>query len=131
MFGLHRVSGAAELAHRQSTGILTAPAQLTTRLRIDGLMSDQEPTGTDGVVTGVIGQNLISVHGYRPPLGMWIAGEVLVAQRFLLDRGCASVRSIMVVGRGDEPVAQVLSARADVNVVVQRPDRPIPGDVLP
>jgi hypothetical protein len=108
-FRLTRVPGAALLVHRFTPGNLIAPARLTSRFQIDGLISNHQPGLVSGVVTDVAGQHVVTVHSYRHSLGMWIAGEVLIAQGLLVAGGCASVRSIVVVGRGDEAVASVLS----------------------
>ena len=117
-FNLTREPGAALLVHRFTPGTLIAPARMTDRFQIDGLISNQQPGLVSGVVADVMGQHVVTVHSYRHSLGMWIAGEVLVAQGLLVARGCASVRSILVVKRGDEAVARVLSARAEVTIIL-------------
>lgn len=67
----------------------------------------------------VTGQHVVTVHSYPHSLGMWIAGEVLIARGLLVALGCASVTSIVVIRRGDEAVARVLSARADETIMTR------------
>jgi hypothetical protein len=92
-FGLQRLLGAAALVAGWLGGLLVAPAQLAARLRIDGVLIPSAGQVGDGRLAGVIaGQHVTSVHshaarGKAPSVGMWISGEMIIAQALLARDG--------------------------------------------
>jgi hypothetical protein len=123
-FGLSRIAGAAmKLADQRNMAVLKAPAQLARRFRIDGVLAPAlETTPGTPVAEQVAGKDVISVHSERNSrgpkrLGMWIAGEIIVAQRLLAKMGAASTHSLVLCQKGDRAVERELSNYATVEVV--------------
>jgi hypothetical protein len=121
-FGLRRIPGAAEdLAVRQQMPVI-APARLARRVRVDGVMArGLGPGHGDSLGEQVTGRDVTSIHSLRDSrgparLGMWVAGEVILAQRLLTGMGAASVRSVVVCRRGDRAVERELRTYATVEV---------------
>ena len=56
-------------------------------------------------------------------LGMWISGEVIIAQALLTAMGAASVTSVIVCQRGDRAVEQAPRKYATFDVVEAGPGR--------
>jgi hypothetical protein len=112
-FHIPRIRGAADRVHESTSGTLTAPARLTSRLRIDGLVcTDGDLVRSGDAVGDVTGRDLVSIHSYRHSLGMWVGGEVILTQALLKGRGARSVRSVVVCGRGDPAIERVLLRHA-------------------
>jgi hypothetical protein len=137
-FGLQRVPGAvAGVACGEGMRLL-APAQLTSRLQIDGVqISAARELGEAPVAQLVNGHNVVSIHseaGSRGPKipGMWIAGEVILAQAMLSAMGAASATSLIVCRHGDKAIEDALSGHAafEVMPVGSGPagERSSPGD---
>lgn len=121
-FGLQRLLGAASLVAGRLGGLLVAPAQLTARLRIDGVLIPSAGQIGDGRLAGMIaGQHVTSVHshvarGKAPSVGMWISGEVIIAQALLAMMGATAATSV-IVGNHDDAVEEALSRHAKFEVM--------------
>jgi hypothetical protein len=127
-FGLPRLAGAAVLVTNRLGGLMVAPAQLNSRLRIDGVLipsaGDLERHSLAGLVTG---EDVTSVHshvanGKTPNVGMWISGEVIIAQALLTRMGAASAKSV-IVGNHDGAVEEALRHYAEFDVMQAGPPR--------
>jgi hypothetical protein len=112
-FGLPRLDGAAAIAASRLGGAMVAPEQLSTRLRIDAVLI---PAAGDvhrhPLADLVAGSDVTSVHshvasGKAPNVGMWISGEVIIAQALLTRMGAASATSV-IVGNHDGAVEAAL-----------------------
>jgi len=121
-FGLRRLSGAAALVAEQLGGLLVAPAQIAARLRIDGVLIPSVGQIGDGSLAGMIaGRHVTSVHshaarGKAPSIGMWISGEVIIAQALLARMGATAATSV-IVGNHDDAVEEALRRHAKFEVM--------------
>jgi hypothetical protein len=113
---------AGELANERGTPIV-APARLTQRLMIDGvLVPDLDGNAYRPLQQIVAGKHVTTVHSEkdrnrRPAIiGMWASGEIIVAQRLLARMGAASVHSIMLCRRDDRAVGEALRRYATYEV---------------
>lgn len=121
-FHLQRLTRAAGLAAGRLGGVMVAPAQLSSRLRIDGVLIP--PGGgarRHSLADLVPGNAVTSVHsrvanGKTPNVGMWISGEVIVAQALLTGMGAASATSV-IVGNHDGAVEEALRRHAQFDVM--------------
>jgi hypothetical protein len=121
-FGLRRIPGTAEdLANEEHVPVI-APARLARRLRVDGVMArGLGPGHGDSLSEQVTGRDVTSIHSLRDSrgparLGMWVAGEVILAQRLLTGMGASSARSVVVCRCGDRAVERELRTYATVEV---------------
>jgi hypothetical protein len=121
-FRLQRLTRAASLVAGRLGGVMVAPAQLSSRLRIDGVLI---PSGggvhRHALADLVAGSVVTSVHsrvanGKTPNVGMWISGEVILAQALLTRMGAASATSV-IVGNHDGAVEEALRRHAEFDVM--------------
>jgi hypothetical protein len=121
-FHLHRLNRAADLVAARLGGAMVAPAQLSSRLRIDAVLI---PSAGDGhrhsLADLVAGSKVTSVHsrvanGKTPNIGMWISGEAIIAQALLAKMGAASATSV-IVGNHDGAVEEALRRHAEFDVM--------------
>ena len=109
-------------------GVMVAPVQLSSRLRIDGVLI---PSACDleghSLASLVAGKVVTSVHsrvagGKTPNVGMWISGEVIIAQALLTRMGAAAAKSL-IVGNHDKAVEEALRHHAEFDVMPAGPAR--------
>jgi hypothetical protein len=121
-FHLNGLDGAASLAASRLGGAAVAPAQVSSRLRIDAVLI---PSAADvqhhSLADLVAGNDVTSVHshvvkGTTPSVGMWIAGEVIITQALLTRMGAASATSV-IVGNHDRAVETALRRYAEFGVM--------------
>ena len=97
-----------------SRGAFLAPIQLTRRFVSDGILvpdlgnADRRP-----LREVVAGKHVTTVHSEKrngkPAItGMWIAGEVIAAQKLLTQMGAASADSLLLCRRDDQAVGEAL-----------------------
>lgn len=108
-----RPADVASLVQRLGKAALVN-APVTSRLRLEALVVESGPAMES--IAEVSGRGIVTVHSYKDSLGMWVAGEVVVVQTLLLQRGARSVRSIVVVKRGDPAIQGALEKHAKVEI---------------
>src|SRR6202035_4629429 len=101
-FGLSRLPGAAvHLASQRGVVLLENP-RLTPSFGIDGvIIPSYDPLRRLPLAALVDAEKVTTVHseasgGRARTLGMWMSGEVIAAQRLLLQMGAAAVHSIVL-----------------------------------
>jgi hypothetical protein len=115
-FSTARIPGAAQHVADRLGGALVAPAFLSKRFKIDGVVvPDVHDTGQP-LADLVVGQTVIAVHSTRDRPGMYRAGELVLAPPMLLAMGAASIRSILMCGRRDQAIETVLRRYIEVDV---------------
>jgi hypothetical protein len=113
-FTLPRLPADQVKQHFRSRGAFLAPFRLTERFAIDGLLIPALDTADCRSVHEVVaGKHVTTVHsekraGQPAIIGMWISGEVIVAQKLLTQMGAASVDSIVLGRRDDLAVGRAL-----------------------
>ncbi len=96
--------------------------QLTARLRIDGVLIPAAGQIGDGPLADLVaGRHVTSVHshvarGKALSVGMWISGEVIIAQALLVRMGAAAATSV-IVGNHDDAVEEALRRHAKFEVM--------------
>jgi hypothetical protein len=123
----HRLPGAAATVARRLDGFAVAPAQVGRYVRIDGVVIPRERASEGSLQQAVRGCDVVSVHSYRPSagakragFGMYVGGEVIMAQALLAQMGAKSVRSVVIADRGDAAVEEAMVQRG-VDFEVQKP----------
>jgi hypothetical protein len=112
-FGLTRLPADEVRRRVSSRGAFLAPARLTKRFVIEGvLVPDLDRSEGKPLREAVAGRQVTTVHsekrsGKAAIIGMYIAGEVIAAQKLLTQMGAASVDSLLM-GRDDQAVGQAL-----------------------
>jgi hypothetical protein len=125
-FGLTRLPGAAADLASQRGALLVENPRLTPTFRIDGvIVPSYDPRRQLPLAELVVGEKVITVHseasaGRTRRLGMWMSGEVIAAQRLLLQMGAAAVHSI-VLGRRDQAVEEALRRHASFEILEAGP----------
>ena len=121
-FRLERLRGAAvDLASQRGVPLVEKP-RLTSSFRIDGVIVPSfDPYQPLPLAELVVGEKVTTVHseasaGRARILGMWMSGEVIAAQRLLLQMGAADVHSI-VLSRGDQAIEAALGRYASFEIV--------------
>jgi hypothetical protein len=113
-FGLRRLPADEVRRHVSNRGTFVAPIQLTRRFAIEGILvpdpgiADHRP-----IREMVAGQHVTTVHSEKrdgkPAItGMYIAGEVIAAQKLLTQMGAASADSLLLCRWEDQAVGQAL-----------------------
>lgn len=119
-FGMTRLPGAAELASARHQMPMIAPVRLTKRFEIEGILTpNARAVTTRGVPLrrAIAGQPVVTIHSDidkegRAGLGMYIGGEVIMAQAILRQMGAGDVRSVIVVHRRDDLIEAILARYA-------------------
>jgi hypothetical protein len=121
-FRLERLRGAAaDLASQRGVPLVEKP-RLTSSFRIDGVIVPSfDPYQPLPLAELVAGEKVTTVHseasaGRARILGMWMSGEVIAAQRLLLQMGAADVHSI-VLSRRDQAIEAALCRYASFEIV--------------
>jgi hypothetical protein len=121
-FRLERLRGAAaDLASQRGVLLLEKP-RLTSSFRIDGVIVPSfDPYRQLPLTELVADEKVTTVHseasaGRARILGMWMSGEVIAAQRLLLQMGAADVHSI-VLCRRDQAIEAALRRYASFEIV--------------
>lgn len=115
-FSLERVPGVARQVADRLGGALIAPALLSTRLKIDGVVVPDVHDAGQPLAEIVVGRSVIAVHSTRDRPCMYRAGELVLAPSMLIAMGAASVQSILVCGRRDQAIETVLRRYVEVDV---------------
>ena len=121
-FRLERLRGAASDLANQRGVLLFEKPQLTSSFRIDGVIVPSfDPYRQLPLAELVAGEKVTTVHsevsaGRARILGMWMSGEVITAQRLLLQMGAAAVHSI-VLCRRDQAIEAALRRYASFEIV--------------
>lgn len=100
-----------------------APARLTRRFMIDAvLFAGSDEAGEGSLQEIVPGRHVTTVHSEkdrngRPAIiGMWVSGEVIMAQQLLARMGAASAHSIILCRRDDRAIGKALRRYAKYEV---------------
>jgi hypothetical protein len=122
-FRLNRLPGAVATVAARLGGFAVEPGWVSSSVKIDGVVI-LRPRETDTPLHQVVpGREVISVHTHfedgAARMGMYVSGEVIMAQALLTQMGAASVRSVIVAHRPDEAIKAALARHADFEV--QRP----------
>ncbi len=133
-FRLERLRGAAaELASQRGVPLVEKPP-LTPSFWIDGVIVPSfDPYRQLPLAELVAGEKVTTVHseasaGQARILGMWMSGEVIAAQRLLLQMGAADVHSIALC-RHDQAIEAALRRYASFEIV--EADAATPSDSQP
>jgi hypothetical protein len=125
-FGLTRLPGAAADLASQRGVLLVENPRLTPSFRIDGvIIPSYDPLRRLPLAELVDGEKVTTVHseaseGRARTLGMWMSGEVIAAQRLLLQMGAAAVHS-MVLSRHDQAIEAALRRHASFEILEAGP----------
>ena len=125
-FGLSRLPGAAANLASQRGVLLLENPRLTPSFRIDGvIIPSYDPRRRLPLAELVDGEKVTTVHseasgGRARTLGMWMSGEVIAAQRLLLQMGAAAVHS-MVLSRHDQAIEAALRRHASFEILEAGP----------
>lgn len=111
--------GAADSVQRQLGGALMAPAKLPGRCEIDGVLLPSCNNTDNHTLADVAGKEVISIHGYKGIVDMYVSGEVVASKVLLKHLGAASVRSIIACKRGDAAIECALDPFARVEIWTQ------------
>ena len=121
-FRLERLWGAAaDLASQRGVPLVEKP-RLTSSFQIDGVIVPSfDPYRQLPLTELVAGEKVTTVHseasaGRARGLGMWMSGEIIAAQRLLLNMGAADVHSI-VLCRRDQAIEAALRRYASFEIV--------------
>jgi hypothetical protein len=116
-FHLKRVPGAAQHVADQLGGALIAPAFLTRRFKIDGIVVPEVPDATGRPLPDLVaGRDAVAVHAAPGAPGMYRAGEIVLAPLVLTEMGAASVRSILLRGRTDQAIETALRRHVEADI---------------
>lgn len=109
-FRLSRLPANEVRRHVRSRGAFLAPIQLTRRFAVEGiLMPDLGTADRRPLREMITRKHVTTVHSEKrdgkPAIsGMWIAGEVIAAQKLLTQMGAASADSLLLCHREDQAV---------------------------
>ncbi len=120
-FRLSRLPGAAAIVARRLGGFALAPAPVSSNVTIDGVVITGHRATGDSLREAVVGRDVVSVHshlakGGAARFGMYVGGEVIMAQALLTRMGAASVRSVIVAHSRDAAIEAALARHADFEV---------------
>lgn len=122
-FRLGRIPGAAaQLASQRALPLLEKP-RLTSSFQIDGMIIPSWDTRHQAPLAELVAdKEVITVHseakaGQPSTLGMWMSGEVIIAQHLLRQMGTAATHSIVLCGRGDQNIEAALRRYASFEIV--------------
>jgi hypothetical protein len=117
-FRLSRLPGAAATVAHRLGGFPIERALLASHVTIDGVVIAGPREGGFCVRVAVSGRDVVSVHtdrgkGGAASFGMYLGGEVIMAQALLAQMGAASVRSVIVAHSRDDAIEAALAGYAD------------------
>jgi hypothetical protein len=122
-FSLNRLPGAVATVAVRLGGFPVSPARVGSHVNIDGVVILHHRENGAPLQQAVPGREVVSVHTHfedgAARMGMYIGGEVIMAQALLTQMGAASVRSVIVAHCPDEAIKAALTRHADFEV--QRP----------
>jgi hypothetical protein len=91
-------------------GFAMSPARVGSNVEPDRVVIRGHQENEAPLRQAVPGRDVVSVHthfeGGAARMGMYVAGEVIMAQALLTQMGAASVRSVIVAHRPDEAINQ-------------------------
>lgn len=120
-FALSRLPGAAAIVAQRLDGFAVAPAPVSSNVTIDGVAIAGHRVASASLREAVADRDVVSVHshlvkGSAARFGMYVGGEVIMAQARLARMGAASVRSVIVAHRRDAAIEAALAQHADFEV---------------
>jgi hypothetical protein len=116
-FPMERAKGAAQHVADRFGGALIAPAFLSRRFTIDGIVVPDVPDSSGRPLPDLVaGRDVITVHSTPGGPCMYRAGELVLAPPILTAMGAASVRSILLCGRRDQVIETALRRYVEVDV---------------
>jgi hypothetical protein len=120
--GMRRIRGAVEDYWRGIGGACIKNAKLADGVTVPGLIiENQETRELAGSVADMVhDENVCLIHSYFQSLGMWVAGEAIVAAALVRTMGARSVRSVIVVRQGDTAIEAALRLHLETEIVVSQ-----------
>jgi hypothetical protein len=110
-FSMKRVPGAAPHVANRVGGALVAPALLSSRFKIDGIVVPNASDASGLPLSGLVAsRDVITVHSTRGGPGMNMAGELVLPPPMLTAIGAASVRPIRLCRCRDQASRQPCAA---------------------
>ena len=114
-FWLARVPGAVTPVAERLGGCAVAPAQLSSRLRIDGVVIPDVLEAEGRPLPDLIAdRKVVAVHSTPGAPCMYLAGGVVLAAAILRTMGVSSVHSAIVRGRRDRAIEAALRRFVEV-----------------
>jgi hypothetical protein len=111
---MRSIPDAVDRVHHRVGGSLIAPAMITPRLRIDGLICPDGFSSADGALADrVNGTDVVLVHSTAASLGMYVGGEAIFAAELVRRMGAAGIRSVIACKRGDPAIEAAIRTYLD------------------
>jgi hypothetical protein len=119
-FHMSRLPGAVATVAARVGGFAIAPAPVGSNVTIDGVVIPRHRAAGASLPQAVTGRDVISVHtsveDRTAGLGMYVGGEVIMAQALLTHMGAAPVRSVIIAHRRDAAIEAALTRHVDFEV---------------